>query len=133
MANVSKEILDTIMGHVEKLATTKTIMGDPVNIGDKTIIPVMKVMVGFGAGGGEGEVPSKEEKKATAGSGGGGGGGLSISPAAFILIDGEKISIHGPKPRTFEHLFEQVPDVVEKITEIATKKEKKQEKDESKK
>lgn len=130
MGNVSKEILDTIMGHVEKLATTKTIMGDPVKIGDKTVIPVMKVMVGFGAGGGEGEVPGKEEKKATAGSGGGGGGGLSIAPSAFIIIDGDKISIHGPKPKTFEHLFEQVPDVVEKITEAVGKKVKKEDKKE---
>ena len=112
MAFIAKDILDTIMGHVEKLATTKTIMGDPIKVADKTIIPVMKVAVGFGAGGGEGEAPSKDEKKSVAGSGGGGGGGLAISPAGFIVIDGDKISIHGPKPKTFETLFDSVPDLV---------------------
>ena len=130
MGNVSKEIIDTIMGHVEKLATTKTIMGDPVKIGDKTVVPVMKVAVGFGAGGGEGEVPGKEEKKTTSGSGGGGGGGLMISPAAFIVIDGDRISIHGPKPKTFDHIVEQVPEVVEKISDMVSKKGKKEEKKE---
>ncbi len=134
MAIVAKDILDTIMGHVEKLATTETIMGEPMTVGDKTIIPVMKVMVGFGAGGGEGEAPGKEGKKACAGSGGGGGGGLAISPAGFIVIDGDKISIHGPKPKAFESLFdtvfESVPDMVEKIVDIAGKK--KEEKEEKK-
>jgi uncharacterized spore protein YtfJ len=128
MANVSKEILDNILQHVEKLATTKTIMGDPLKIGDKTVIPVMKVCVGFGAGGGEGSTPSKKTDKATEGSGGGGGGGLMVSPAAFIVIDGGKLSIHGPKPRTFEYIMEQVPEMVDKISDLTKKKEKKEEK-----
>jgi len=127
MANVSKEILDTIMSHMEKLATTKTIMGEPMKVGDKSVIPVMKVAIGFGAGGAEGETPGKEDKKSTAGSAGGGGGGLSISPAAFIVIDKDKISIHGAKPKMFDQLIGQVPDMLEKIVDAAKKKREKQE------
>jgi len=53
-----------------------------------------------------------------------------VSPAAFIVVDGGKLSIHGPKPKTFEHIMEQVPDMVEKIGDLTKKKEKKEEKEE---
>jgi len=39
---------------------TQTVVGEPVSAGDHTIIPVSKVMFGFGAGGGEGKNQSKQ-------------------------------------------------------------------------
>jgi uncharacterized spore protein YtfJ len=129
MTIVAKEILDNILGHVEHLATTKTIIGEPMTVGDKTIIPVMKVSLGFGAGGIDGSGQGKGENTLSAtGTGGGGGGGVCITPAGFIFIEGDKITLHGTKPKMFETIFESIPEIIEKIGELKSKKEKKEEK-----
>jgi len=131
MTIVAKEILDNILGHVEHLATTKTIIGEPMTVGDKTIIPVMKVTLGFGAGGLDGSGQGKGENNlGVTATGGGGGGGVCISPAGFIFIDGDKITLHGTKPKMFETIFESIPEIIEKISELKGKKEKKEEKKE---
>lgn len=73
---------------LEKMQTTlksETIIGQPIVVGDKTLIPITKVTFGFGAGGGE--------KKKESDFGGGSGGGASIEPVAFIVIDGRDVSI----------------------------------------
>jgi uncharacterized spore protein YtfJ len=134
MTIVAKEILDNILGHVEHLASTKTIIGEPVTIADKTIIPVMKVTLGFGAGGIDGSGQGKGDNAISgSGTGGGGGGGICITPAGFIFIEGDKISLHGTKPKMFETIFDSVPEIIEKIGEMKGKKEaKKEEKKEEK-
>ncbi|MBI3038705.1 sporulation protein, partial [bacterium] len=37
---------------------SKTVIGDPINVGSWTVIPITKVSFGFGAGGGEGKKDS---------------------------------------------------------------------------
>jgi uncharacterized spore protein YtfJ len=128
MTIVAKEILDNILGHVEHLATTKTIIGEPMTVGDKTIIPVMKVSLGFGAGGIDGTGQGKGDNAISgSGTGGGGGGGICITPAGFIFIEGDKITLHGTKPKVFETIFESIPGIIEKISELKGKKESKKE------
>lgn len=119
MASTAEAIIKTLMDEIKTIAKTETILGEPINVGSNTIIPVCRIMVGFGAGGGEGEMQEKR-----GGSGGGGGGGLKVEPAAFIVIKGEEVTISGAKPGKLEGLFEAVPGIIEKIQEIKkTKKE----------
>ncbi len=119
MASTAEAIIKTLMDEIKTIAKTETILGEPINVGNNTIIPVCRIMVGFGAGGGEGEMQEKR-----GGSGGGGGGGLKVEPAAFIVIKGEEVTISGAKPGKLEGLFEAVPGIIEKIQEIKkTKKE----------
>jgi uncharacterized spore protein YtfJ len=110
MASTAEVIIKTLMDEIKSITKTETILGDPINVGNNTIIPVCRIMVGFGAGGGEGEM---QEKKG--GSGGGGGGGLKVEPAAFIVIKGDQVSIMGTKPSKLEGLVEAVPGIIEKI------------------
>jgi uncharacterized spore protein YtfJ len=110
MASTAEAIIKTLMDEIKSITKTDTILGDPINLGNNTIIPVCRIMVGFGAGGGEGEM---QEKKG--GSGGGGGGGLKVEPAAFIVIKGDQVSIMGTKPSKLENLVEAVPGIIEKI------------------
>lgn len=119
MASTAEAIIKTLMDEIKSITKTETILGDPINLGNNTIIPVCRIMVGFGAGGGEGEM---QEKKG--GSGGGGGGGLKVEPAAFIVIKGDQVSIMGTKPSKLENLVEAVPGIIEKIQKAKeTKKE----------
>lgn len=120
MASTAEAIIKTLMDEIKSITRTETILGDPINVGSNTIIPVCRIMVGFGAGGGEGEMKEKQ-----GGSGGGGGGGLKVEPAAFIVIKGDEVTIHGAKPGKLEGLFEAVPGIIEKIQ--SAKKAKKEE------
>jgi len=120
MASTAEAIIKTLMDEIKSITRTETILGDPINVGSNTIIPVCRIMVGFGAGGGEGEMKEKQ-----GGSGGGGGGGLKVEPAAFIVIKGDEVTIHGAKPGKLEGLFEAVPGIIEKIQ--SAKKSKKEE------
>lgn len=126
MATNMIEMLSAIVGEIKAIAKSETIIGEPVTLGDKTVVPLVKVSVGFGAGGGEGTESDKRS-----GYGGGGGGGVMIEPAAFLVIDGDKVSLLPAKSQRFEKIIESVPNVLEKIQKLVPKgkKEGKEEKD----
>ena len=125
MASTAEQILKALLDEIKTIAKTETILGEPINVGSNTIIPVCRILIGFGAGGGEAET---KEKKGEAG-GGGGGGGVRVEPAAFIVIKGEEVSVLGAKPGKLEGLFEAVPGIIEKIQKVKkTKKEEEEQK-----
>ena len=60
------------------------VYGDPITVGDKTILPVAKIRYGFGAGSGSGSgVKNGAEQR---GEGGGGGGGLIALPLGVVEV-----------------------------------------------
>jgi sporulation protein YtfJ len=113
------DMLSAIVGEIKSIAKSETIIGEPVTLGDKTVVPIVKITAGFGAGGGEG---SEGDKRS--GFGGGGGGGVSIEPAAFLVIDGEKVSLLPAKSQRFEKVFEAIPDILEKIQKLMPRSKK---------
>ncbi|PKK84225.1 MAG: sporulation protein [candidate division Zixibacteria bacterium HGW-Zixibacteria-1] len=117
--NRVSEILKDIVGELKDIANSQTVVGDPITVGDKTVIPVVKISVGFGAGGGQGETPDKG-----GGFGGGGGGGAKIEPSAFIIIDGDRIQLLSAKPGKLDALVEAVPGLFGKIKDIRDRMKK---------
>ena len=109
MPNNVSEILKNIVGELKEMARSQTILGDPITIGSKTVIPLVKVTVGFGAGGGQRAKDNSED------FGGGGGGGAQIEPAAFIIIDGDKVSLLSSKAGKLESLIDAVPALLGKL------------------
>ena len=105
-----KETLSSIIGELKAIASTKTVIGEPLTLADKMVVPVSRIMVGFGVGGGEGE-----ETKKRGGFVGGGAGGARIDPIGFIIIDEEKISFLPTKPGRFEGFIDSIPGIVEKL------------------
>ena len=104
MDNVEK-LLKTTVEELEKLLNARNVMGDPIDRGETTIIPMVSYGFGFGAGGGD-------EKK---GSGTGAGGG--IKPLGAIIIDASGARVEGVQSaasnlatiigRTAERVFER--------------------------
>jgi len=125
MPNKLKELLSSIIGELKEISATETIIGEPVTLADKKVIPVSRLMLGFGVGGGEGESDEKGS-----GFGGGGGGGIRVEPVGFIVIDGDKVSFLPTKPGRFEGLIDAIPGVLNKIKGI--KKDKGEKKEETK-
>ncbi|MCJ7459791.1 MAG: sporulation protein [candidate division Zixibacteria bacterium] len=125
MENPAQELIKSILDELKAIAKTETIVGEPITIGDKTIVPVCKITLGFGAGGGTGGAKDKGE-----GTGSGGGGGVAIFPAAFIVIKGDEVSVLGVKPGKWEYILEAIPGIIEKFREGKKGKKEKEEKTE---
>jgi uncharacterized spore protein YtfJ len=120
MASNIIDMLSAIVGEIKAIAKSETIIGEAITLGDKTVVPMVKISVGFGAGGGEGT----DENKKAGGYGGGGGGGVMVEPAAFLVIDGDKVSLLPAKSQKFEKVVEAVPDILEKIQKMVAGKKK---------
>jgi uncharacterized spore protein YtfJ len=81
-----RELIETIRDR----AGVDTAFGEPIERGNRTVIPVARVVYGFGGGFGEGaeiaEESEGEEMAETGGSGGGGGGGAMTRPLGVIEV-----------------------------------------------
>jgi uncharacterized spore protein YtfJ len=115
MANNVVDILKGVVGELKELARSETIIGEPVSVGDKTVIPIVKISFGFGAGGGQRDSGKSDE------FGGGGGGGAKIEPAAFIIMDKDGVSLLPAGKGKWDSLIEAIPGVAQKISKFAAK------------
>ena len=111
MSNNVVDVLKGVVGELKEIANSETIIGEAITVGDKTVVPVIKVTFGFGAGGGQGE-----SEKVGGGFGGGGGGGAKIEPAAFIIMDekGIKLLMAG-KGGKWDQIIDAIPAITNKI------------------
>ncbi|MGE0816709.1 MAG: GerW family sporulation protein [Vicinamibacterales bacterium] len=79
-----ESLLKTALAEIERMLTTKTVVGEPIEVAGNTIVPLVAVGFGFGGGGGVGE----DQKSASAkGEGAGTGGGGGIKPVAVVIVD----------------------------------------------
>ena len=111
-----QDIISEVTGELEKIASTQTVIGDPINACGKTLIPVTKVSVGFGSGGFEAGTKTTDS---TSSYGGGGGAGVKIEPIAFIVIDGDKTEILTLNQPQLEDeivkFLSMIPSIIDKI------------------
>ncbi|KJS16730.1 MAG: sporulation protein [Peptococcaceae bacterium BRH_c4b] len=82
--------MKTAMESIKEMVDVNTVVGDPVETPDGTvIIPISRVACGFGAGGGEfesqGQGDGGQEEQAPF-FGGGSGGGVSVQPVGFLVV-----------------------------------------------
>lgn len=100
----AKDLLKTSLEELEKVLSSRSVVGEPMQINGNTIIPLTSVGFGFGAGGGSGKTP-KGETGEGAGAGTGGGGG--IRPVAVLIVnkDGVRLEpVKGGASRVLEQL-----------------------------
>ena len=108
-------MLQNTISKIREMVDVNNVIGEPITVGDVTIIPVSKVSVGFGGGG------TDFAKNAKAGElpfGGGVGGGLNVNPVCFLIVkDGtvRMMPIAAPASTTADRIVEMVPDTLDKI------------------
>lgn len=78
-----KTFLTSFLDRIETTGNVQSVFGEPIQVGDKTIIPVARIGYGFGGGYGEGKGDESD------GEGGGGGGCLSARPIGVIEVTPE--------------------------------------------
>ncbi len=105
-----ENMLESTASRLEKFLTTKTVVGEPIVIGNVTLLPVQVASFGFGSGGGEG----KGEKDA--GTAGGAGGGASLRPIAIVAVVNDDVQVFTlGKKDTLGQLANLIPDYISKI------------------
>jgi uncharacterized spore protein YtfJ len=109
-------IIKSMWDELRKTIMVETAIGNPIEVEDKTLIPIFGV--GFGAGGGGGKGKEKE------GQGYGVGGGGGITPIALVAVfkgipgpEGMKVLSLKPSGAIERIVGEALPMVMEKIKE----------------
>jgi uncharacterized spore protein YtfJ len=110
MSNLNAN-LETLFSKMENFISTKTVVGEPLNIGDMIIVPL--VDVAFGVGAGSTDSSADKDKKES----GAGGLGAKISPSAVIVIgkDGNIQLVNIKNQSAVNKLIDMVPGITSKL------------------
>ena len=111
----TRDLIKTAVEEIQRLLSTDRVVGEPITVGDNTIIPLVYVGFGFGAGGGTGK-GGTAEKEMGEGTGGGAGGGGGVRPVAVIVVNEEGVRVE-PMKGTISSLVESVSGVVARVIE----------------
>lgn len=89
----------------KKMITTESVVGQPIYLGDATIVPFVDVSFGFGTG------QTGADGKTTGGAGGG-----RMTPTAVLILKGERVELFSIKnaasTTTIDKVLNMVPEVV---------------------
>lgn len=126
-ASVVKENIETLFSNLERFLKTETVIGEPIVVGETTLVPIITVTFGCGTGGGTG----KEGKTGNEGVGSGGGAGARISPNAILVIRKDEVTMLPVKGQNnLENLLKMVPEIVSKVKSNKDENVEKEEQDE---
>lgn len=97
------ESVDALFHKVEDLVSTKTVVGEAIELDGLTLLPLIEVAVGVGAG-------AKENVNAA------GGMGAKITPSAVLVIQGASVQMINIKNQdAVSKLIDMAPGVVNKL------------------
>ncbi|MGE7600878.1 GerW family sporulation protein [Peribacillus sp. NPDC097675] len=135
-------LMKEAMENLKEMVDVNTIIGDPVETPDGSVIlTVSKVGFGFAAGGSEfvidgnhqGQQQGQQQGPSKQPFGGGSGGGVSITPIAFLIVGthGVKMIHLDEGTHLLEKMIDLAPQVVDKIQSMLAKKDNQSKKDSS--
>jgi sporulation protein YtfJ len=132
-------LMKTSMQNIKEMVDVNTILGDPVETPDgSVIIPISRVTFGFAAGGSQFEtnkVKAKEKDKERSQEvngneplpfGGGSGAGITINPVAFLVVGKEQTKLLPVESNILvDRILDSAPKLLEKVQEMmgSSKKE----------
>lgn len=120
-------LMQTALENIKEMVDVNTIVGEPVETPDGSVIlPISRVGFGFAAGGSDFNIEDGHEKSGTATDGkirpfgGGSGGGVSINPIAFLVVGKQGVNVVPLDNQTHvvEKLIDAVPNVIDKIQSL---------------
>ncbi|WP_066370749.1 GerW family sporulation protein [Neobacillus fumarioli] len=140
-------LMTTAMESLKEMIDVNTIIGDPVETPDGSVIlTVSKVGFGFAAGGSEfkldsanghgqghgqnqnqnqGQGQNQGPSKPSLPFGGGSGAGVSITPIAFLIVNSQGVKMLHLDESThlYEKILELAPQAVDKIQQMFSKRD----------
>ena len=111
--NTFANTIDSLMKSLEGFASGKTVVGEPITLGDTTLLPIVDLSFGMGAGYFLGD-----RKKNT-----GGGVGAKISPSAVLVLkNGTTRMVNIKNQDGIERIIDMVPDFVNRFMDSREEK-----------
>ena len=105
--NQIKSVVDSLLKGMDSVLSAKTVVGEPTQVGDMIILPLVDVSFGVGAGATAGDVKN------------GGFGGVSgkMSPSAVLVIkNGQTKLVNIKNQDAMTKILDMLPDLVDKFT-----------------
>lgn len=129
-------LMKTAMESIQKMINVNTVIGDPVETPNgSVIIPVSKVSCGFAAGGSEflpidggGGQEQKgfgnnEKEQSKLPFGGGSGGGVSVKPVGFLVVAQDQVRLLPVEGNMLaERIIDEIPAIIDKFSNLLNKK-----------
>ncbi|MGJ7912834.1 GerW family sporulation protein [Neobacillus sp. LXY-1] len=132
-------LMTTAMESLKEMIDVNTIIGDPVETPDGSVIlTVSKVGFGFAAGGsefkmgesqsqshGQGQGQGQNQGESKLPFGGGSGAGVSITPIAFLIVNSQGVKMLHLDESThlYEKILELAPQAVDKIQQMFSRRD----------
>ena len=124
MSNTIKENLHSLFAKMEDFVSTKTVVGEPVVIGDVILVPLVDVSFGMATG----MMAANEEAKGR--DGGGGGMGAKMTPSAVVVVvNGTAQLVNIKNQESASKLIDMIPGILSKLPFLANIFDKKNETD----
>jgi len=112
-----KDLMTAAMENLKGMIDVNTVIGDPVETKDGTvIIPVSRVALGFAAGGSEFRPAGSEESGEKLPFGGGSGAGVSVQPVGFLVVSPNQVRmlpVDGGLP--VNRIIDMMPQIIERL------------------
>lgn len=106
VSNFSSSV-DELLKGLEGFVSSKTVVGEPIQVNDATIIPLVDMKFGIGAG-----AFKKSSDNKTAG-----GLGANISPCAVLVLQKGMVKVVNVKNQDLPtKLVDMVPDLINRFT-----------------
>lgn len=117
MSTKISELVNTLLDGVHGISKSETIIGQPQQAGDATVIPVHRLKIAFGAGNAK---AGAHAGRSGADSGGqGAGGAVELDPVAAIAVgkDGHAhlLTVDADSMSSWSQLLAEVPDLVARL------------------
>ena len=111
--NSVKNAMDELLSGLDAFVSSKTTVGEPIQINDKIIIPLMDIKIGVGAG----NLKGKSDGTA-------GGVGCSMKPSSLIIIEKNNTRlVRIQNDDTLVKCLDMLPEVVGRVKEKFAKKD----------
>ncbi len=122
--NNFKATVDSLFKGMDSFMTSKTVVGEPITMGDTIILPLMEVSFG---------VAAKAVAENAKNNGGGGMGGKMAPSAVLVIQNGTTKLVNIKNQDGLTKILDMVPDFVDRFTagkaenSAAVEEEKKEE------
>ena len=121
-------LMNSAMENLKSMIDVNTIIGDPVETPDGSVImTVSKVGFGYAAGGSDYQISTStggEDKRHP--FGGGSAGGVSITPIAFLIVNSQGVKMLHLNESThlIEKILESAPVAMDKVESMISRASK---------
>ena len=127
-----QQIMSLAMNSIKDMVDVNTIVGEPIQVSNGTvIIPISKVSFGFASGGSEfkGETINEYSKRDKDEQiqyrlpfGGGAGAGISINPIAFLVVQSNVVKLLPvDHSNSLDKILDYIPDLINKANGMMNK------------